>query len=100
MKKVVIFDWGGVILKEYPEHYCDRDAIKETIRHFNSNLSEDEAYQVYLDTLKDSEGNIISVFNDFENKYKWYERVNEAGKLNASYKEYKRKRREHTVYRQ
>lgn len=88
MSKVVIFDWGGVILKEYPYHYCDRDAIKKTIRKFNNNLSDDEAYQLYLDTLKDENNNIISIFNDYENKYKWYERINIKGNLNTTYDEF------------
>lgn len=88
MEKVVIFDWGGVILKEYPEHYCDRDAIKDTIQKFNSSLTRDEAYQVYLDTLHDENGNIISVFENEENKYKWYERVKERGNLEVSYEEF------------
>lgn len=85
MNKFVIFDWGGVILKEYPEHYCDRDAIKETIKKFNSNLTDDEAYQIYLDTLKDEDNQIISIFNDYENKYNWYERVRKNGNLNVDY---------------
>ena len=88
MNKIVIFDWGGVILKEYLEHYCDRDAIKETMKKFNSDLTDDEAYQLYLDTLKDENGNIISIFNDYDNKYKWYERMKEHGNLNASYEEF------------
>ena len=85
MNKIVIFDWGGVILKEYPEHYCDRDAINATMKKFNSDLTDDEAYQLYLDTLKDENGNIISIFNDYDNKYKWYERAKKNGNLSASY---------------
>lgn len=88
MNKIVIFDWGGVILKEYPEHYCDRDAIKETIRKFNNSLTEDEAYQIYLDTLRDENNQIISIFNDYEHKYKWYQRINEKGNLNVSYEDF------------
>lgn len=88
MEKIIIFDWGGVILKEYPEHYCDRDAIKETIKKFNDNLTNDEAYDLYIQTLKDENGNIISKFNDYENKYKWYERINVKGNLNTTYDEF------------
>lgn len=88
MDKIIIFDWGGVILKEYPEHYCDRDAIKETIKKFNNNLTDDEAYQLYLDTLKDENNKIISIFNDYENKYKWYQRIKNKGNLNATYEEF------------
>jgi len=65
MDKIIIFDWGGVILKEYPEHYCDQDAIIETIKKFNNNLTDNDAYQLYLDTLKDENNRIISIFNDY-----------------------------------
>lgn len=88
MEKIIIFDWGGVILKEYPEHYCDRDAIISTIKKFNNNLSDEEAYQLYLDTLKDEADNIISIYDDYENKYKWYERINDKGNLNTTYEEF------------
>ena len=67
MNRIVIFDWGGVILKEYPEHYCDQDAIKETIKKFNTNLTDDEAYDIYLETLKDENEKIISIYDDYEN---------------------------------
>lgn len=88
MDKIIIFDWGGVILKEYPEHYCDQDAIIETIKKFNNNLTDNDAYQLYLDTLKDENNRIISIFNDYESKYKWYERIHNNGKLNTTYEEF------------
>ncbi len=88
INKVIIFDWGGVILKEYPFHYCDQDAIKETMRKFNNNLTEKQAYQLYLDTLKDEDNNIISIFNDYEHKYKWFQRINNKGNLNTTYDEF------------
>ena len=88
MDKIIIFDWGGVILKEYPEHYCDQDAIIETIKKFNNNLTDNDAYQLYLDTLKDENNRKISIFNDYESKYKWYERIHNNGKLNTTYEEF------------
>lgn len=88
MNKIVIFDWGGVILKEYPEHYCDQDAIKETIKKFNNNLNDTEAYDIYLNTLKDENEKIISIYNDNKNKYKWYERVKTKGNLNVEYDDF------------
>jgi HAD superfamily hydrolase (TIGR01509 family) len=88
MNKMIIFDWGGVILKEYPEHYCDRDAITETMKKFNNNLTDDEAYQLYIDTLKDENNKIISILNDYEDKYKWYQRINKKGHLNTTYEEF------------
>ena len=88
MNKIIIFDWGGVILKEYPHHYCDQDAIKETIKKFNNGLTDDDAYSLYLDTLSDENDRIISIFDDYENKYKWYERIKNKGNLNVSYEEF------------
>lgn len=88
MEKTVIFDWGGVILKEYPAHYSDRDAIVETFKHFNSKLDTNEAYSIYLNTLKDENSKIISIFDDHENKYKWYERVNNEAKLNTTFEKF------------
>lgn len=88
MNRIIIFDWGGVILKEYPEHYCDQNAIIETIKKFNNNLTDNDAYQLYLDTLKDENNRIISIFNDYESKYKWYERIHNNGKLNTTYEEF------------
>ena len=85
MEKIIIFDWGGIILKEYPNHYCDRDAIIDTIKKFNNKLTNEESYQLYLDTLKDEQGRIISIFNDKENKYKWFKRINTQGNLNTTY---------------
>lgn len=85
MNKIIIFDWGGVILKEYPYHYCDQDAIKETIRKFNPSLTEEEAYKLYLDTLKDENNHIISLFDDYNDKYRWYQRINDKGNLNVTY---------------
>ena len=48
MNKIVIFDWGGVILKEYPEHYCDQDAIKETISRINVTLKHAKNFPEYI----------------------------------------------------
>ena len=85
MEKIVIFDWGGVILKEYPNHYCDRDAIVETIRKFNSTYSFEEAYQIYLDTVRDENNRHICSYNDEINKHKWVERIINKGNLNTTY---------------
>lgn len=90
MEKIIIFDWGGVILKEYPEHYCDQDAIKATIKKFNVNLTDDEAYQIYLASARDDDNKIISTLNDEESKYKWYKRIKDKGNLNATYEEFVR----------
>jgi FMN phosphatase YigB (HAD superfamily) len=85
MEKVVIFDWGGVILKEYPNHYCDRDAIVETFTKFNNSLTPEEAHHLYRETLYDEKGRIISTLNDEDSKYKWYLRIKETAKLDVDY---------------
>ena len=88
MQKIIIFDWGGVILKEFPNHYCDRDAVIDTVKKFNSDLSNEEAYNVYLKTLRDENGRIIITLNDADDKYNWYERIKDRGNLNAEYDEF------------
>ena len=85
MNKIILFDWGGLILKEYPNHYCDRDAISDTLRTFNKNLSYDEAYKIYEDTRYDENHINISRQDSDEDKYKWYERIKKKANLNVSY---------------
>lgn len=83
MEKVVIFDWGGVIMHKYPVENNDKEAIIRTIKSFNEELSDDEAWDVYIKTLKDENGIYISRQNDGVNRRKWFERINEQGNLDT-----------------
>ena len=40
MEKIVIFDWGGVIMHKHPVDNNDRQAIIRTIKSFNNSLTE------------------------------------------------------------
>ena len=88
MEKFVIFDWGGVILKEYPAHYCDRDAIVDTIKKFDEDFSYDEAYKLYLDTICDFDDNPICMYDDCDNKYKWFDRIKTKGEVKINYNDF------------
>lgn len=83
MRKVVIFDWGGVIMHKYPVENNDKEAIIRTIKSFNPELSDEEAWDVYVSTLKDENGVYISKQNDANSRTKWFERINERGNLDT-----------------
>lgn len=89
MEKIVIFDWGGVILKEYPAHYCDRDAIVDSIIYFDEDYTAEDAYKLYLNTLCDFDDNYICMYDDYENKYKWFDRLKTKGEVkNINYDDF------------
>ena len=88
MEKVVIFDWGGVIMHKYPVDNNDKQAIIRTIKSFNPSLNDDDAWKVYVDTLVDENGIYISRQNDEESKLKWIDRLNAIGNLNTSESEF------------
>ena len=91
MDKIVIFDWGGVIMHKHPVDNNDKQAIIRTIKSFNENLSDDEAWDVYLQTLKDENGVYISRQNEEIDKIKWVERLNVVGKLNTTLEEFSKR---------
>ena len=91
MDKIVIFDWGGVIMHKHPVDNNDKQAIIRTIKSFNQDLSDDEAWSVYINTLKDENGIFISRQSDEQSIVKWIDRLNSAGNLNASVVDFLRK---------
>lgn len=88
MRKVVIFDWGGVIMHKHPVDNNDKQAIIRTIKSFNSNLTDEEAWDVYAKTLIDENGIYISRQDDELSKQKWIDRINKAGNFNVSLEEF------------
>ena len=88
MEKYVIFDWGGVILKEQPEVGSDRDMLTKTFKKFNPSLSEDEIWDIYINNMRDSEGNHISKSNNEEDFYNYYLRIKKAGNFNCTLEEF------------
>ena len=91
MKKVVIFDWGGVIMHKHPVENNDRQAIIRTIKSFNPSLTDDEAWDVYSKTLLDENGIYISRQDDELSKRKWVERINQTGNFDTTVEEFAKK---------
>lgn len=95
--KTIIFDWGGVILRESKQiknignYYCDTNAIIDTIKYFNNGLTDNKAYELYITTLRDENNEIISSLNTKEDNYKWFNRINIKGNLNTSYNDFVKK---------
>ncbi len=90
MDKIVIFDWGGVIMNKYPDSNNDKEAIIRTMRSFNPNLN-DDAWDIYLKTLVDENGIFISRQNDKESKIKWLQRIKTLGNFEATLEEFENK---------
>jgi len=88
MDKIVIFDWGGVIMHKHPVDNNDRQAIIRTIKSFNSTLTDDEAWNVYISTLADENGIFISRQNDEQSILKWIDRLKLAGKFSTTVSEF------------
>ena len=91
LTKVIIFDWGGVIMHRDPVENNDKQAIIRVIKSFNPTLSDDEAWDVYLNSLIDENGIYISQQCDEVSKAKWVERLNNLGNFNASLQEFSEK---------
>jgi HAD superfamily hydrolase (TIGR01509 family) len=91
MEKVVVFDWGGVIMHKHPVDNNDRQAIVRTIKSFNPSLTDEEAWDVYFETLPDENGIYISRQDDEQSKVKWIERLNSKGNLNTTVEEFSQK---------
>ena len=89
--KVVIFDWGGVIAHKDPVPNNDKEAIIRTIRSFNTSLSNDEAWDIYMKTLTDENGTYISEQNDFQSIIKWINRLKAYGFFDTTLKEFERR---------
>ncbi len=89
--KIVIFDWGGVILNHYPDKNNQKEAIIRTIRYFNSTLTDEEAYSIYENTLLNENGIYISAEDSEESKIKWVNRIKNAGKFETTVEEFSKK---------
>ena len=86
--KIIIFDWGGVILNEYPDLNNSKDAIFRIMKKYNNEISNDEAYNIYLETLLDENGINISTQNDIDSKQKWVNRISEKLKTKIEYEDF------------
>ena len=85
--KLVIFDWGGVILNSL-EGKNFLDSIANTIMKFNPKLTRETALTVRRETLYDQNGVCISE-QDQESEIKdWFNRLKTSGSLNTTYEEF------------
>ena len=91
MDKIVIFDWGGVIMNKFPDVNNDKEAIIRTIKSFAHNLSDEEAWEIYVKTLVDENGIFISRQNDENSKIKWLQRIETLGKFETTLEEFTNK---------
>lgn len=91
MEKIVVFDWGGVIMHKHPIDNNDRQAIIRAVRSFNPSLTEEEAWDIYFDTLPDENGVYISKQDDEQSKEKWIARLNARGNLNTTVEEFSKR---------
>ena len=70
MDKIVIFDWGGVIMHKSPVDNNDKQAIIRTLKNFNPSLTDEEAWDVYTKTLykySEEEDEISNNYIDINN---------------------------------
>lgn len=86
--KIVIFDWGGVIIHELFDSNSLKEAIIRTIKKYNSKLSDDEAFDIYTNTLLDDNHINISTQNDEQSKKNWVNRISIMAKTNIPYEDF------------
>ena len=86
--KIVIFDWGGVITHEAPDNNSLKEAVIRTIKKYNQELSDDEAFNIYANTLLDENNNNISTQNDETSKRNWVNRISKSIKTNIPYEDF------------
>lgn len=68
-------------MHKYPDVNSDRDAIIKTIKSFNSNLNDNDAWDIYTNTLKDENGVFISELDNDEDIFNWFLRLKKRGNL-------------------
>ena len=86
--KIIIFDWGGVITHEAPDNNSLKEAVIRTIKKYNQELSDDEAFNIYANTLLDENNINISTQNDEISKRNWVNRITKSIKTNIPYEDF------------
>lgn len=85
MKKIVLFDWGGVICKE------DKldDLLYEIFLECKTDLNKKDVLKEYFTILKEKENNICTL-NKKKDLNNWYNHLKDKLHLKASLEEYKK----------
>lgn len=82
--KLIIFDWGGVILNSLDgRNFLDSIAI--TIMKFNPSLTRDDALTARRNTLFDENHVCITEQNTEEEYIAWFNRLKKEANLNVDY---------------
>lgn len=82
--KLIIFDWGGVILNSL-EGKNFLDSISNTIIKFNPKLTREEALTARRNTLFDENGICISEQDQESEIIAWFNRLKKEANLNVDY---------------
>lgn len=77
MKKVVIFDWVGVLMHGSNDENNYNQAMIRIIKSYNPSLTDNEAWNIYKETLVDENGIYISRQEDKLSKDKWVKRISD-----------------------
>ena len=77
MDKIVIFDWGGVLMHGSNDENNYNQAMIRIIKSYNPSLTDNEAWNIYKETLVDENGIYISRQEDKLSKDKWVKRISD-----------------------
>ncbi len=87
-KKVVIFDWGGVVENHENNMQDIKNAKIRLIRRFNTFLSDDDILKRWTD--KTSKGINIGITNNKEDLIDWFNLIQNNMNINVSFDEFKK----------
>ena len=82
--KLIVFDWGGVILNSL-EGRNFIDSIATAIMKFNPSLTKEQALEARRNTLYDENGGYIAEQDTDEEYQAWFKRLKEAANLDVDY---------------
>ena len=87
-KKLVIFDWGGVIESHYDRNYPVSKAIVSLIRKYTNKYDNDEIIKIYSSCAFDENNIEIGTINKIDGIYAWINRLKEAFDFEATYDDF------------
>lgn len=89
MQKIVIFDWGGVVLNH--ENNCEQiyKATVRLIRHFNKDISEEEILENW--TFRNSLGHHAGTLNDEKSIKDWVNTLEKVMNIDVEFEVFKEK---------
>ena len=87
MKKIVIFDWGGVIENDNSSYYTIRKAIIDIMRKYNCILTNEEIINICSNGSK-----LFKTFidNKEETTKEWFSEIKSKLNIKCEYEEYKK----------